>query len=169
VPLYCFYNFKHAANDFSKGANACTHIYKGPSFWGCTLARPEDVAAAQSNALSELRPYMRPWHELACDPHADLTEAGLGFLKKLDALSAPAAADGGVMYRMTPEQFAAISKKQTAIERVRRSVPKYIRELIELSGAPTSDRGFLDKYYWSENRGAPDDVLGIAVFEDRRG
>lgn len=51
-PLYCFYNFDHSDGQFA-GPNPCIHNYRGPSFWGCSLAFPHQVKSAGSNQLKK--------------------------------------------------------------------------------------------------------------------
>jgi hypothetical protein len=38
-PLYCFFNFDLTQYPFGE-SNPCTHEYRRPSFWGCSLANP---------------------------------------------------------------------------------------------------------------------------------
>lgn len=63
--LYCFYNFPHP-HIVETGVNPCRHDYRRPSFWGCTLAFPDEVKAKQSNSIAALQPVMFPWHVLVC-------------------------------------------------------------------------------------------------------
>ncbi len=51
-PLYCFYNFA-AAPYQATGPNHCHHSYRGPSFWGCSLAFPEAIKLTNSNKLTD--------------------------------------------------------------------------------------------------------------------
>jgi hypothetical protein len=66
MPIYCFYNFEHSDGGFKGSPHSCSHNYRCPSFWGCSIALAQDVQFANSDALEILRPYMRPWHLLAC-------------------------------------------------------------------------------------------------------
>lgn len=65
-PLYCFFNFPYPHGHFN-GPNFCSHTYRAPSFWGCSLAFPDQVKNVQSTQLTKLRPIMYPWHMLVCD------------------------------------------------------------------------------------------------------
>lgn len=63
VPLYVFYN--HAlGNDPNKFDTGKDSPYRGPSYWGCSVARAELVKAKKSRKVTDLRPVMSPWHRL---------------------------------------------------------------------------------------------------------
>jgi hypothetical protein len=67
IPLYCFFNFPSNLSYSDNWRGHCRHSYRGPSFWGCSLASPEDVKAVRSDSFNHLRPVMYPWHKLVCD------------------------------------------------------------------------------------------------------
>ena len=58
-PLYCFFNFPFPDGQFN-GPNLCKHRYRAPTFWGCSLAFPDQVKNMQSTQLTKLRPIMYP-------------------------------------------------------------------------------------------------------------
>ena len=83
IPLYCFYNFAHAPSEFAHMANQCAHVYRQPSFWGCSIAFPHDVKHVGSDRLSKLKDRMMPWHTLVCkSDKTDLVNAVGGFLQE---------------------------------------------------------------------------------------
>lgn len=75
-PLYCFFNCPHPRASFYK-KNTCTHSYNAPSFWGCSLAFPDQVKTVHSNDVSKLQSIMHPWHLLVCGTEKNgLLDAG---------------------------------------------------------------------------------------------
>lgn len=145
IPLYCFFNFQHPSGKFSGQKNGCQHSYRGPSFWGCSLALPENVKSAKSNTLATLRSYMYPWHMLVCpDTNSDIIDAATKFMTAQSE------------HHQKPEV---------------RHLPDYVTRLIELGDSRRqSDHGrpYLDEEYWREDADAPDDLCGLAVFQDLR-
>jgi hypothetical protein len=67
IPLYCFFNFQPSLSYSDNWKGHCRHSYRGPSFWGCSLAMAEDVKAVRSDTCNDLRGVMYPWHKLVCD------------------------------------------------------------------------------------------------------
>ena len=143
VPLYCFYNFPVGKGQFSARKNPCNHWYNGPSFWGCSLAFPEEVKAKKSDELARLESIMSPWHLLVCESSKiDLVSAVQSFLRK-----------------------AGKSDQQTAP----RELPPHVRRLIELGDRmremdyPT----YLGDEYWSTSS-APEYISGVVLLRDLR-
>ena len=145
-PLYCFYNFNHSQVMLPKAA-PCKHTYRGPSFWGCTLAFPDQVKAAQSDQFTKLRPLMHPWHTLVCQ------------LAKGDNLVNSA------------KRFVAQRGQRQA--RVFDKLPSRVTRLLELGDqgrAPKSEnRGYLDFSYWGEPGDDSANLAGLVAFRDLRG
>ncbi|TPK49598.1 hypothetical protein FJ492_00425 [Mesorhizobium sp. B2-5-4] len=166
-PLYCFYNF-----DYSPGLrgrpNSCVHSYRGPSFWGCTIALPQDVELAGSDAIKVLRHNMVPWHSLVCaGPKTDLptsVQMNIGHLASRTFVG-----PNGVVRRAAIE----VASEQ-------RELPDYVNRLIELGrstrDAPPEERSFIDTIYWlgqpSIDDGGTDlpghDIAGITVFDQEK-
>jgi hypothetical protein len=144
IPLYCFYNFEHAPNEFSQMANPCAHTYRQPSFWGCSIAFPGDVKNAGSDKLSVLKSHMYPWHTLVCDAGTrDLPGAVGGF----------------------------VERERPSFSLSEREIPSHVAALIESSDQRRSSKepSFLDESYWHQI-GKPADELpsGIAIYRDVR-
>ncbi len=142
-PLYCFFNFDHPQYKIS-GPNTCKHSYRGPSFWGCSLAFPDQVKKTQSDSLQILRPYMHPWHTLVCESaKPDLLDAASNFVRR----------EGRRAHRPGP-----------------RDLPSRVLRLLEISDRRrmTERRAYLDDDYWSEESDTPEDVSGLVVVRDLR-
>lgn len=140
--LYCFYNFAHPDGRFS-GPNTCSHPYRAPSFWGCSLAFPDQVRAANSNQLTHLKPIMRPWHTLVCGTAGiDVVAAARTFVSEVGGRDPP-----------TP-----------------RDLPSRISRLIALSELRRSEtfRGYLGDSYWESESDVPKNLAGIILFRDVR-
>jgi hypothetical protein len=142
-PLYCFYNFPHSTGHFN-GPNSCKHTYRAPSFWGCSLAFPNEVKKAQSTQLTKLRPMMHPWHMLVCES------------TKLDLVGAAAkfvTARGQGHHAVGP-----------------RDLPTRVVKLMELGDRrrTTDDRRYLDDAYWESDPAPDEDIAGLIVFRDVR-
>jgi hypothetical protein len=142
VPLYCFYNFPVRKHPFSARTNTCGH-FRGPSFWGCSIAFPEKLRAEKSDQVTKLKPIMSPWHELFCESdEVDLVSAARAFLRK--------AGKGGD-------------------ETAPRQLPPHVTRLIRLADQ-ISEQDYppdLGDEYWSTGDG-PEDVSGIVLFRDLR-
>jgi hypothetical protein len=153
VPLYCFFNFEHHSIKFGSGGH-CKHSYRRPSYWGCTLALPQEVKAAASNSLKDLRTIMQPWHMLVCDSHSrDLPETGISFIRDT----------------FTRARLRHPSIQMPQFEGLRGPIPDYVARLMDLSKEQARiERAFLDYSYWEQIGGAPDDIAGLAVFDDAR-
>src|SRR6266436_157495 len=78
--LYCFFNFSCSHGQFN-GPNLCRHRYRAPSFWGCSLAFPDQVKHKQSTKIAELERVMHPWHLLVCDSKTDLLASAANFVR----------------------------------------------------------------------------------------
>jgi hypothetical protein len=149
IPFYCFFNFDHTSGHFSSLSDRCRHSYRGPSFWGCTLATPEYVQAASSNNLQSLRWFMRPWHELVCDYHrSSLPDAGIAFVTRM--------------------RQSTLSLAHTPDEIRKRPIPDYVRHLIGMTEEQNAhpETTYLDQSYWGEQSETPADIAGLAVFQE---
>jgi Family of unknown function (DUF6615) len=145
-PIYCFYNFRHPQGQF-KGPNWCKHPYRGPSFWGCSLAFPEEVKKLQSDQLAKLKQIMRPWHMLVCES------------ANLDLLSAAT-------------NFVTTRGHRTDVTGPR-ELPNRVRRLVEMSDQrrtldPEHRAAYLDDAFWQADSDTPDDVSGLIVVRDLR-
>ena len=142
-PLYCFFNFPFPDGQFN-GPNLCKHRYRAPTFWGCSLAFPDQVKNMQSTQLTKLRPIIYPWHLLVCESvNLDLIGAATHFVT------------------VRGQRDHAISPRE---------LPIRVRRLIELGDRrrTADDRRYLDDAYWG-SEGAPDeDIAGLVVFRDLR-
>ena len=141
-PLYCFFNFPHPQAQFN-GPNLCKHTYRAPSFWGCSLAFPDQVKKAQSIQIPNLKPIMHPWHMLVCESaKIDLLGAAIQFIRdggRRDHLSGP------------------------------RDLPNRVRRLIELGDQrrEATMAVYLDDADWHGDD-TPDDLSGLIVVRDLR-
>jgi hypothetical protein len=144
-PLYCFFNFSQPQAQFT-GPNLCKHTYRAPSFWGCSLAFPDQVKNTQSNDLTQLQPIMHPWNMLVCESAA-----------KADLLSSAI-------------QFVRVRGRRDHVSGGARDLPTRVTRLIELSDQrrETGYRGYLDEAYWSGEPDAPEDLSGLIVIRDLR-
>jgi hypothetical protein len=143
-PLYCFFNFPHPQGQFT-GPNPCRHGYRAPSFWGCSLAFPAQVKAAQSVQLTKLKPFMYPWHMLVCDS------------ANMDVL---AAASSFVEERAGRDHLTGA-----------RDLPSRVSRLIEMSDerrTADSDRIYLDDVFWEDESETPEEISGLIVVRDLR-
>ena len=90
IPVYVFYNHAHGKHsrrfDTKKKAG-----FRGPSYWGCSIASAKKVKAAKSNELDDLKPIMKPWHNLISESGTCDTQSVLGVT--LDASDGPAQRD----------------------------------------------------------------------------
>jgi len=147
IPLYCFYNFAHAQGHLAGPCSCGKHAYRGPSFWGCTLAFPHLVRQKKSNELRKLREIMYPWHLLVCSSQSlDLANAASEFAIKR----------GGI---------GEASKRV-----ILRALPDRVRRLVELADAnrKLDYRDYLDDSYWKTAAGSENDLAGIVTFRDLR-
>ncbi len=82
IPVYVFYNHAHGkhSKQFDTGTEAG---FRGPSYWGCSIASAEKVKAKikekKSNKLADLKPIMKPWHHLFSESGTCNTQSALGF------------------------------------------------------------------------------------------
>ena len=148
VPMYCFYNFDQSS--FSIGApSSCLHSYRGPSYWGCSLAAAPSVRNTGSNDPAVLKAIMRPWHLFACSHDGeDLVDSGARFASER---------------LQTGLDNPALNIAQS------RSIPAYVERLLETRRPEhKADSGsYVDVQYWNETD-EKDDLAGIAVFDDTR-
>jgi hypothetical protein len=142
-PLYCFFNFSYPQSQFN-GPNLCKHTYRAPSFWGCSLAFPDQVKKAQSTQLTKLKTIMHPWHMLVCES------------AKLDLLGAAS-------------QFTREGSRREHVSGLR-DLPSRVRRLIDLGNQrrKADYRGYLDDAYWQGDSDTPDELAGLVVFCDLR-
>jgi hypothetical protein len=143
VPLYCFYNFPVTKGQLNAKKGQCGHGYRGPSFWGCSLAFPEDVKEKKSDELAKLEPIMIPWHRLVCkSSRTDMVSAVRAFLRE-----------------------AGRRDEETAP----RQLPPYVTRLIELADQTRESEypTFWGDEYWSIG-GGPEDISGIVLLRDLR-
>lgn len=168
-PLYCFYNFDHFSG--LRGLpNSCSHSYRGPSFWGCAIALPEDVQRVGSNDIKDLRHVMHPWHSLVC-LSSSAGHLPTSVLKNVRHLAAPRT--------VGPER--TVRREAIEVASSQRELPKYVRRLIELDrstrNAPPEERRYLDFAYWQDSLLSGDDVskegnlpsegvAGLTVFDE---
>lgn len=148
VPMYCFYNFNHSNAGFGTSSQ-CLHKYRGPSYWGCTLAAAQDVRTAGANDAATLRYIMLPWHHFACAHHGeDIVDTGTRFVSDR---------------HLAPSDDILLNKGQT------RPLPAYVARLIETRRSiyPRQNADYLDDKYWTETK-EKEDLAGIAVFNDVR-
>lgn len=144
-PLYCFYNFNHSQVVLPKAA-PCKHSYRGPSFWGCALAFPDQVKVAQSDQFTKLRPSMHPWHTLVCQ------------LAKGDNLLSSA------------KRF--VSQRGQRQPRIFDVLPSRVTRLLELGdqgrARVSEDRRYLDFSYWDGAEDGSSNLAGLIIFRDLR-
>src|ERR1700722_1256770 len=140
--LYCFYNFSHPLGNFA-GPNPCRHAYRASSFWGCSLAFPDQVKNSATNQLAKLRPIMHPWHTLVCGK-GKIDAIANGFIREVGGRDSPPGP---------------------------RNLPSRVHRLISLGelrkGSPTY-RGYLDDSYWQDESDVPDGLAGLISFRDNR-
>jgi hypothetical protein len=142
-PLYCFFNFPSSNGQFD-GPNVCKHKYRAPSFWGCSLAFPDQVKNAQSIEVTKLKRVMHPWHLLVCEA------ANIGLLS--------------VATRFVKE------KGQRDDVDGPRDLPTRVTRLMEMSEQRRRPdyRSYLDDAFWQGDSDTPDDVLVLMVVQDLR-
>ena len=162
IPLYCFYNFQHPDGDFRLRSHSCLHDYRPPSFWGCSVALAQDVQFARSDALKALRPYMMPWHLLACSSDGDgLAEAASRAGRLLaDAKGEPSVIDGIIQWE----------RPRRDIPLDLRTIPEYVSELVEIHDRHT--RSPVDRRREIDVRARTaleeQELAGVAIFDGTR-
>jgi|GEM_PF-2544861 len=163
IPLYCFYNFRHSDGQFNFTSSKCSHNYRPPSFWGCSIALAEDVRFAKSDALKALRPFMIPWHLLACTSDTvRLSDAAARACRILAEPKGSPSVVNGVIQWERPQRNVASEV---------RVPPDYVRQMIEIQRRPdiTSEsarrteiedqaRSILDEQ----------ELVGLTIFDDTR-
>lgn len=157
VPLYCFFNFDHPTASFNRYDGHCRHSYHMPSFWGCTLSPPDAVRAAGSDQLNDLRPFMRPWHQLVCHrARTRLPAAAQRFMRQLYGLMLANQPPRGV----APPEPIEERRVPDRILRLASSGPEAVA---------AEDRRFLeDDAFWEAGKSLREDIAGVVVFDDRR-
>jgi len=78
IPVYVFYNHKHGTHS-SLFDGSYEPGFRGPSYWGCSIASAASVKAKKSNKLTDLKPIMKPWHRLIGEFGTCDTQSALGF------------------------------------------------------------------------------------------
>jgi uncharacterized protein DUF6615 len=123
IPLYCFYNFSFGKH-FPKCDHHCQHDYRGPSYWGCAVALPEDVQRQNSDAFSDLQDYMLPWHLLVCaGNNTSLADAAVASSRMLASAKPTRILDDGRV---------SVGRDQLDISFAKRPAPQAIRDIIEI-------------------------------------
>lgn len=155
IPLYCFYNFDAPKGGFSGHSNNCKHDYRGPSFWGCTIAKPDDVKALGKDTISDLRKVFEPWHTLVClRAGLDIPGSVTQNFQALSIRTAITDSDKG-----SPKNFEI------------REVPDYV---VRLAGQARERREsddllaqYIDHAFWEEFGGGKEDISGILVVDQQ--
>lgn len=138
-PLYCFYNFDNPVGGFPGHGNNCLRDYRGPSFWGCAVALPDDVKAIGKNSIKDLRPILEPWHTLVCGKSGTILPQSVGanLLSAARARSVNGTRRGDISVNVEP-----------------RIVPDYVTRLVALGRerreGQTPDLPYVDHAFWSE-------------------
>ena len=134
----------------------CRHGYRGPSFWGCAVADPDDVRAIGSDRLVHLAEVMYPWHQLVCR-----SSEGLGLLDAVTAFV----------------QETARPSVPRRSQLIRRPAPPEIRRLVEAKRNRDPEATYIDQdeeYFKDEAQDRAgiadheDATAGVVVFDDRR-
>ena len=164
IPVYCFYNFHHPDGHFRSHSDSCTHKYRPPSFWGCSIALAQDVQFANSDTLKRLRPYMVPWHLLACtSSKRGLADAAADAARLLAGpKGTPSVVDGLVRWE----------RPQRTISLNLRAVPEYARAMTEIQDRPRPARQPDDRRREIDIRARAvleeQQLAGLAIFDDTR-
>lgn len=81
IPLYVFYNHDRGLNSklLPTGTDA---PYRGRSYWGCSFATAQNVKAANSNKLINLRKHLQPWHRLLSESGKCMAGSLLGIAEE---------------------------------------------------------------------------------------
>jgi hypothetical protein len=89
-PFYVFYNDALQGEIF-RYSSSSSHFncgsFRGPSHWGCMIARAQDVQQINSNTIAKLLPVSMPWHCLLC-PILASSRNGVGRLTLPDIVAA---------------------------------------------------------------------------------
>jgi len=160
IPLYCFYNFSHPDGQFGQSINKCSHIYRPPSFWGCSVALALDVQFAKSDSLKILRPFMIPWHLLACTSDTlRLSDAAAGAYRTLAQPKGEPSIIDGVLHWQRPQRDISVKLRAT---------PEYVRDMIEIQHRrqETGRRRDLDDR--ARKVLEEQELAGVTVFDDTR-
>jgi hypothetical protein len=161
-PLYCFYNFNFGSL-FSTCDYRCSHSYRGPSYWGCALALPEDVQRQNSDALSDLQDYMLPWHLLVCSGNnkVSLADAVITAGQKLTSAKPEQTLRDGTV---------RAGREQLDVRFTKRPTPQTVRDIIEIQERTTVFDAQAERRREIDARAQTfldeQDVAGIAIFND---
>jgi hypothetical protein len=153
-PLYCFYNYDCPPGGFNGCANNCHHEYRGPSFFGCTIALPQDVELIGKDSIADLRGALEPWHSLVClNSKGDLPGSALAQVQRM----------------ARARTFGSVRREKISIVPEVPELPQYVQRLVELGRARTdlepvdaSSFGFI--FSEVSMRG---DVAGVLVVDQR--
>jgi hypothetical protein len=162
-PLYCFYNFNFDLPErFLKCDYQCRHDYRAPSYWGCAVALPEDVQRLNSDAFSDLKDFMLPWHLLVC--------GGVN-----TSLADAVVASGGMLASAKPTRILDDVRERTGrnqldIRFVKRPTPQAVQEIIEIQERKQPAAAEIERRREIDARAQSfldeQDVAGIAIFND---
>ena len=160
-PLYCFYNFR--LPPYFATAQNCGHGYRAPSYWGCSIALPEDIKRQNSDHVADLHRFMLPWHFLVCtDDETNLAEAAIRAISKL---ARPKPLGEG----RTRRTRAGRGRLSLNIET--RATPSFVRELLEIR-RPQVRRREIEVWDQITERARvvleQQKLAGLAIFEDTR-
>lgn len=134
TPAYCFYT--NNSSSYTKGN--CTQtkeIRDSGRVYGCLVGHAEIIRLLRSNKLSNLKPYLVPWHELACVCCAPQFNSDISKLAE------------AAMRRSLPETAALAGEEFKSGDFFfagRRRIPEFVRNL--LSGAIGGPRWPHDTY-----------------------
>jgi hypothetical protein len=155
MPRYCFYNFDTPEGGFSGHTSNCKHDYRGPSFWGCAIARPDDVKLLGKDSIGDLREILEPWHTLVC------LRAGLDIPRSV------ARNFGTFSQRTANGDTDKASRKEPEVQ----EAPDYVVRLAAQARERRRSKGvasqYIDHVYWKEIAATKEDVVGILVVEQQ--
>lgn len=163
IPLYCFYNFRHAAGDFGHVTFNCIHSYRPPSYWGCSIALAEDVQVAQSDELGHLRKFMLPWHLLACTSQGSkLADSAAAFGRRLaEPKGEPRVVDG---------RLVGWERDRRDVSVELRPAPDAVVEMVEISDRDRKAEEHIRIREEIDTRAASileeQELAGLVIFDD---
>lgn len=163
VPLYCFYNFKSPGN-FVKCNHQCMHDYRAPSYWGCSIALPQDIKSQNSDSLIDLQGFMLPWHLLVCTgPKRSLADAAINAGRMLaDTKPRRKLKDGRLQ----------VGRQKLSIKFAKQTTPLFVRELIEIQerSRPIDSQieGWREINARAQEVLEEEDIAGLTIFNDTR-
>lgn len=136
VPMYCFYTHWSTQGAASNSGNSgCAD-----ELFGCSLASALSVRGLRGrgrrthrNGLTDLRPFMFPWHQLVCDSrigNVDLPERAFQFWETLMfARDVQAYSDPGV--KMLQDGLTADAMGIYSQITLKKSPPTYVSDLMQ--------------------------------------